>query len=101
MAGATHRSPLLEEVRATIRVRHYRIRTEEAYLLWMRRFVLFHGKHHPRDIGAREAGHFLSYLAVEERVSASTQNQALNAPVLLVSACAGAPARRTGRRRAG
>lgn len=57
-------SPFLEEVRSAIRVRHYSIRTEEAYLGWIKRFVLFHGKRHPKDMGEVEVGAFLSHLAV-------------------------------------
>ncbi|TDN61082.1 integrase-like protein [Halothiobacillus neapolitanus] len=67
---------LLDRVRAEIRVRHYSIRTEEAYVDWMRRFILFHRKRHPADMGAEEVGAFLSYLATERQVAASTQNQA-------------------------
>jgi len=73
----------MEEVRAAIRVRHYSIRTERAYLDWIRRFILFHGKRHPRDMGAREVGAFLTHLAVERKVAAATQNLALNALVFL------------------
>ncbi len=76
-------SPFLERVRDTIRVRHYSRRTEKTYLFWVRRFVLFHGKRHPADMGGREVGEFLSHLAVNEDVSASTQNQALNAIVFM------------------
>ena len=73
----TPRPPkLLERMRIHLRTRHYSIRTEEAYIDWARRFILFHGKCHPRDMGAVEAEAFLSHLAVERHVSASTQNQA-------------------------
>jgi integron integrase len=74
---------LLDEVRELIRIRHYSIRTEEAYLQWIRRFILFHGKRHPRDMGAPELTAFLSDLAVRRNVAASTQNQALNAILFL------------------
>jgi integrase len=74
---------LLEQVRNTLRVNHYSLRTEEAYLQWIRRFILFHGKRHPAEMGAPEIDAFLSHLAVEGDVSASTQNQALNAIVFL------------------
>ena len=70
---------MLEQVRELIRIRHYSIRTEQAYLQWIRRFILFHGKRHPIEMGARELTEFLSDLAIERNVSASTQNQALNA----------------------
>ncbi|MBI5709902.1 MAG: integron integrase [Candidatus Eisenbacteria bacterium] len=74
---------LLEQVRRAVRMRHYSRRTEEAYLLWIRRFILFHGKRHPSVLGAAEVTAFLSSLAVDRRVSASTQNQALSAILFL------------------
>lgn len=70
---------LLDQVRNEIRLRHYSLRTEQAYLGWIKRFILFSGKRHPRDMGAEEVTAFLTHLAVEGNVSASTQNQALNA----------------------
>lgn len=78
-------SPFLGRVRDAIRVRHYSIRTEEAYLTWVRRFILFHGKRHPESMGAAEVGAFLTHLAVDGNVAPSTQNQALNALVFLYS----------------
>ena len=57
-------------------MKHYSIRTEEQYVSWIRRYILFHGKRHPREMGAREVEAFLTHLAVAGRVSASTQNQA-------------------------
>lgn len=69
----------MEEVQKTLRIRHYSYRTEETYLQWIRRFILFHGKRHPREMGAEEIQSFLSDLAIRGRVSASTQNQALSA----------------------
>jgi len=66
-----------------IRTRHYSIRTEESYLQWVRRFILFHGKRHPADMGAPELEAFLTHLAVERSVAASTQNQALSAILFL------------------
>jgi site-specific recombinase XerD len=74
---------LLDQVRDAIRVRHYSLRTEEAYVHWIRRFILFHGKRHPAQMGAPEVARFLSHLAVRARVSASTQNQALSALLFL------------------
>ena len=74
---------LLDRVRAAIRVRHYSIRTEDAYVDWVRRYILFHGKRHPADMGADEVAAFLSDLAVERQVSASTQNQAKAALLFL------------------
>lgn len=73
----TPRPPkLLERMRIHLRTRHYSIRTEEAYIDWARRFILFHGKRHPRDMGAAEVEAFLTHLAVDRQVAASTQNQA-------------------------
>lgn len=74
---------LLDRMRAEIRVRHYSIRTEETYLDWARRFILFHDKRHPKDMGADEVQRFLSYLAMERNVSSSTQNQAKSALLFL------------------
>jgi integron integrase len=74
---------LLDHVRDVLRVNHYSIRTEEAYLGWIRRFILFHGKRHPRDMGAAEVEIYLTHLATEEKVSTSTQKQAFNALVFL------------------
>lgn len=80
----SHDSPkLLDRMRAEIRVRHYSIRTEEAYVDWARRFILFHNKRHPKEMGAEEVRDFLSHLAVERNVSASTQNQAKSALLFL------------------
>lgn len=67
---------LLERMRVHLRTRHYSIRTEQAYIDWARRFILFHGKRHPQDMGAAEVEAFLSHLAVQRQVAASTQNQA-------------------------
>jgi integron integrase len=67
---------LLDQVRAKIRLKHYSIRTEQAYTDWIKRFILHFGKQHPRDMGAAEVEQFLTHLAVNGRVSASTQNQA-------------------------
>ncbi len=74
---------LLEQVRTAIRTRHYSLRTEETYLSWIKRFILFHGKRHPRDMGVQEVHQFLSHLAVEGQVAASTQSQALSAILFL------------------
>ena len=74
---------LLDQVRDKIRVKHYSIRTETQYLQWIKRFIFFHGKLHPRDLGAIEVEAFLSHLATEGNVSASTQNQALSALLFL------------------
>lgn len=74
---------LLDRVRQAIRLRHYSRRTEQAYLRWIRRFVLFHDKRHPAELGGPEITSFLTWLAEERRVSASTQTQALSALLFL------------------
>jgi len=77
------KSPFLERIREAIRVRHYSIRTERTYVDWTRRFILFHGKRHPKEMGEAEVAAFLTHLAVNRKVAASTQNQALNALVFV------------------
>jgi len=79
----TRPTKLLDQVRHALRLGHYSPRTEEAYLGWIRRFILFHQKRHPADMGAVEARAFLTHLAVNQHVSASTQNQALGAILFL------------------
>ena len=74
---------LLDQVRDVIRRKHFSIRTEQAYVDWIRRFILFHDKRHPRDMAEEELTEFLTYLAREGRVAASTQNQALSALLFL------------------
>lgn len=74
---------LLDRVREAIRIRRYSRRTEKAYIGWIRRYILFHGKRHPVDMGETEITWFLSSLAVDAKVSASTQNQALSALLFL------------------
>jgi site-specific recombinase XerD len=74
---------LLDHVRDVLRVNHYSLRTEEAYLGWIRRFILFNGKKHPGEMGASEVEIYLTHLAVDEKVSTSTQKQALNALAFL------------------
>jgi site-specific recombinase XerD len=74
---------LLEVVRQRIRLRHYSHRTEKSYVHWIRRFVRFHNRRHPRELGKVEIEGFLTHLAVERKVSASTQNQAFNALLFL------------------
>ncbi|HFD87604.1 MAG TPA: integron integrase [Gammaproteobacteria bacterium] len=76
-------SPFLQSVRDAIRVRHYSIRTEQAYIGWIRRFILFNNKRHPAEMGEQEVTRFLTSLAVDGNVAPSTQNQALNALVFL------------------
>ncbi|MCP5420141.1 MAG: integron integrase [Gammaproteobacteria bacterium] len=77
------RPKLLDQVRSKIRLKHYSIRTEQAYVDWIRRFVLFHEKRHPAEMGAREVESFLTHLAVNGKVAASTQNQARSALLFL------------------
>jgi integrase len=74
---------LLDRVREAIRTRHYSRRTEEAYVTWIRRFIIFHGKRHPSELGATHISEFLSSLATRDHVSASTQNQALSGILFL------------------
>jgi integron integrase len=74
---------LLDRVRAAIGARHYSRRTEKAYVQWIKRYIFFHGKRHPSEMGAAEVTTFLSSLAVDGRVAASTQNQALSALLFL------------------
>jgi integron integrase len=74
---------LLESVRSAVRRRNYSHRTEEAYLAWIRRFIVYHGKRHPANMGELEVREFLNHLAVERDVSASTQNQAMSALLFL------------------
>jgi len=81
--GAGPPAKLITRVRQAIRVRHYSRRTEEAYVWWVRRYVRFCGLRHPRELGQAEVSRFLSDLAVERHVSASTQNQALSALLFL------------------
>lgn len=83
MSDAQPGPRLLDEVRRALRIRHRSPRTEEAYLHWIRRFIRFHGRRHPRELGRAEITQFLSSLAIERRVSASTQSQALSALVFL------------------
>ena len=86
----THESPLqekpkklLDQVREAMRFKHYAYRTEETYVQWIRRYILFHDKRHPKDMGRPEIEAFLTDLAVNQQVAASTQNQALSAVLFL------------------
>jgi integron integrase len=74
---------LLDRVRWHLRVKHYSIRTEQAYIDWIRRFILFHHKRHPNEMGERDITNFLTHLAVDKHVAASTQNQAFAALLFL------------------
>jgi len=74
---------LLDQVRDTIRRKHYSIRTEQSYIDWIKRFIYFHDKQHPRDLNESHITEFLNFLAVQKKVASSTQNQALCALVFL------------------
>lgn len=74
---------LMDQVRHYLRVRHYSIRTEKTYIGWIKRYIYFHNKRHPKDMGVKEVEAFLTHLAVNLNVAASTQNQAFNALIFL------------------
>jgi hypothetical protein len=74
---------LLDLVREQIRVKHYSMQTEKSYVSWIKRYIFFHHKKHPADMGKTEIEAFLTYLATERHVSATTQNQAFNALLFL------------------
>src|SRR6476469_8347074 len=79
-ANSAHPKPkLLDQVRETIRRKHYSLRTESTYIDWINCYIFFHQKRRPKDMDAAEIEQFLNHLAVEKRVAASTQNQALSA----------------------
>jgi integron integrase len=84
-------SKLLEQVRDAVRMRHYSIRTEEAYIRWVREYILFSDKRHPSELGAQDVSAFISHLAVERKVAASTQTQALSALLFLYREVLGLP----------
>lgn len=77
------RPRLLDQVRDTIRRKHYSLRTEQTYLHWTKRYIYFHGKRHPAELGSSHVTAFLNHLATVGQVSASTQNQALAALLFL------------------
>src|SRR5262247_1384144 len=81
--AAYPRPRLLDRVRDAIRARHYSRETEKAYVAWIKRFIFFHGKRHPAEMGAPEVTAFLTWLATERNVAAATQNQALSALLFL------------------
>lgn len=74
---------LVEQVWSRLRVKHYSIRTERSYVDWIKRFIWFHGKRHPKEMGVLEMEAYLSHLTVQRNVSASTQNQAKSALLFL------------------
>ena len=84
-------SPFLESVRRAVRVRHYSVSTEKAYLYWVEFFIRYHRMRHPSELDDEDVAQFLSFLANERQVAASTQNQALNALVFLYGKVLGQP----------
>jgi len=82
---------LLDQVCNAIRTRHYSLRTEQAYVAWIRQFILFHHKRHPTELAEKEVSAFLTHLAVDRKVAASTQNQALAALLFLYEKVLGRP----------
>ena len=84
VAGAAINKPkLLDQVRSVLRLKHYSLRTEQAYVDWIKRFIVFHGKRHPGEMAEEEVAQFLTHLAKDRNVAASTQNQALSAILFL------------------
>ncbi len=81
--SSSEKPRLVEQIRQVVRLRHYSLSTEKIYIFWAKKFILFHNKQHPKDLGAKDITSFLNHLAQVCRVSASTQNQALNALVFL------------------
>ena len=83
MTPTKNQPKLLDQVRNTIRLRNYSYRTEQSYVQWIKRYILFHDKRHPAEMGKPEVEQFLTHLAVDGDVAASTQNQALSALIFL------------------
>jgi len=81
--SSKHPKGLIEQVRDAIRLRHYSIRTEDAYVHWIIKFILYHNKRHPKEMGIQEIEEFLTHLAVKDHVASSTQNQAYSAILFL------------------
>jgi hypothetical protein len=82
-APETPKPRLLDQVRTAIRARHYSRRTEDAYVAWIRRYIVFPGRRHPAEMSAPQVSGFLTALAVDGKVASSTQNQALSALLFL------------------
>ncbi len=82
---------LLDQVREVMRYHHYSLRTEDAYVSWIKQYILFHNKQHPKDLGKADIERFLSFLATDRKVAASTQNQAFNALLFLYKQVLGLP----------
>src|SRR5947208_15209239 len=83
VASVGHKPKLLDQVRNVIRRRHYSVRTEQAYIDWIKRFIIYHGKRHPGDMAEEEVARFLTHLDRDRDVAPSTQNQALSALLFL------------------
>jgi integron integrase len=83
MDNSQRKSPFLEKIRHLMQVQHYAIRTEQAYIDWIRRFILYHNKRHPEEMGEIEVSEFLTHLTINRNVAPATQGQALNALVFL------------------
>jgi len=83
MNSEIQKPKLLDQVRSVLRVKHYSYRTEQSYIHWIKRYIYFHNKTHPKDLDGKDIARFISYLAQREKVSSSTQNQALCALVFL------------------
>lgn len=83
-SGVSTKQKLLDQARTNLRVNHYSRRTEEAYIGWIKRYILFHNKKHPSLMGKDEIQTFINHLAVEQNVSSSTQNQALQAIYIFI-----------------
>ncbi|MCB9104058.1 MAG: phage integrase N-terminal SAM-like domain-containing protein [Anaerolineales bacterium] len=81
--SSTRPRKLLDQLRDVLRRKHYSLRTEEAYVYWVKRYILFHNKRHPQEMARPEIEAFLNHLAVTENVAASTQNQAFSALLFL------------------
>jgi site-specific recombinase XerD len=77
--AAVTKPRLIDQTRNVLRLFYYSIRTEESYIQWIKRYIFFHNKRHPNEMGEKEIRRFLTHLAVDKHVSASTQNQALSA----------------------
>jgi hypothetical protein len=89
-----YNSPLLQSLQSNLRMQHLSRRTEEAYVYWTKRFIRFHGPRHPAEPGDAEVRRFLSYLAVDRKLSAATQQQALSALLFLYRNVVGRPLER-------
>jgi site-specific recombinase XerD len=83
VSSAGHKPKLLDQVRDVIRRKHYSIRTEQAYVDWIKRFIIYHNKRHPAEMAEEQVAQFLTHLACNLNVAASTQNQALSALLFL------------------